>query len=285
MTGPPVDSSASSESSEPPEPSAVPAPSAWVRHDHRGGADELHALDVVPGEGPAVWSLAVDRPAVVLGSAQPDADVDARLAAHLGFAVARRRSGGGAVVLVPGEVLWCDLVVPAGDLAVATDVGVQFVAAGERWRAALVACGLDPASLLVLPAAVRPGVLGRVVCFGGVGPGEVVVVGPGWPTAGPDPEPGAKLVGLSQRRSRAGVRVQGLVHRHLDVGRTAALLAPGLRRVGLDPDEVATRLEGTVAVADVDEDAVAAAPAAAPATTVPTSAKVADARSPEAPGR
>ncbi|MFN8039257.1 MAG: hypothetical protein U0Q07_08615 [Acidimicrobiales bacterium] len=230
------------------------APAAWGRRDRRGGADELHGLDLDASEGPSVWRLSIDRPAVVLGSAQPAADVDVPLASRLGFGIARRRSGGGAVVLVPGEVVWCDLAVPAGDAAAVVDVGGQFVAAGERWRAALGACGVATDRLAVLPGGTRPGILGRVVCFGGLGPGEVVQRSPRAGAAGPD---GAKLVGLSQRRTRAGVRVQGLVHRRLDAGRTAALLAPGLRRVGLDPDRAAAELVAKVATIDVDEVALA----------------------------
>ena len=241
---------------------------AGEHHRRRGRADELHRLDLPVGPGPAVWLLQVERPALVVGSAQAAADVDATLAARLGLEVVRRRSGGGAVVLVPDEVVWCDLVLPAGDGAVVDDVGEQFVAAGERWRAALSARGPDVGRLVVQPASTRPGPQGRVVCFGGLGPGEVVRSGR--PAGGTDGGSGmppaqrpldhpstAKLVGLSQRRTRAGVRVQGLVHRTFDADRTARLVAPGLQRLGLDPDEVAARLAREVAVADVDDAALA----------------------------
>lgn len=241
--------------------------STGEHHRRAGSADDLHRVDLPVGPGPAVWLLQVDRPALVLGSAQAAADVDGALAARLGLDVVRRRSGGGAVVLVPEEVVWCDLVLPAGDGAVVDDVGAQFVAAGERWRAALSAGGLDAGRLVVQPASTRPGTRGRVVCFGGLGPGEVVRTagppggadrGPGTPPApGPFDRPsGAKLVGLSQRRTRAGVRVQGLVHRAFDADRTARLVAPGLHRLGLDPLEVAARLAADVAVVDVDEAAL-----------------------------
>ena len=55
----------------------------------------------------------VDRPALVLGSTQRAEVVDERACADAGVEVVRRRSGGGAVLLEPGAVVWFDVVVPA----------------------------------------------------------------------------------------------------------------------------------------------------------------------------
>ena len=51
-----------------------------------------------------------------------------------------------------------------------------------------------------------------LVCFAGLGPGEVTL-------------DGQKLVGLSQRRTRDGVRIQGLLHRRSDLRSMRALFA------------------------------------------------------------
>ena len=60
--------------------------------------------------------------------------------------------------------------------------------------------------------AMRGGRWSRLVCFGGLGPGEVVVGG-------------RKLVGISQRRTRAVARFQCVVHRRWDPGPLLGLLA------------------------------------------------------------
>ena len=141
---------------------------------------------------PTVWCVEVDRPALVLGSTQPDKVVDRERAAAAGVEVVRRRSGGGAVLLVPGEVIWVDVLVPAGDPLWQADVGKAFGWLGEVWREALARCGVE--------AELHEGALvttrwSRLVCFAGLGPGEVTVGG-------------RKMVGISQRRTRAGALFQ-----------------------------------------------------------------------------
>jgi lipoate-protein ligase A len=146
-----------------------------------------------------------ERPTLVLGSRQrPDA-VDEAAAERAGVDVVRRFSGGGAVLLEPGRSIWIDVLLPPTDRRWVDDVGVSFRWLGELWAAALRGLGV--------PAAVRGGRLertpwGELVCFGALGPGEVTVGG-------------RKVVGMSQRRNRAGARFQCLVH---DSWRPAALL-------------------------------------------------------------
>jgi lipoate-protein ligase A len=235
-----------------------------------GDAEALHQRDLDPADPAAVWSIGVSRPALVLGSAQPLDDADRALARRRGVEVVRRRSGGGAVLLVPGELWWCDLVVPTGHPAHRRSPGAQFTWAGAAWAGALAASG-DTAPVSVTATAARPGPLGRVVCFGALGPGEVVS---GAGVAGePAAEVGAaaKVVGLAQRRTRAGTRVLGLVHRVWRPELTAALVAPGLARIGRDVDEVAAALSVSVVTGvEVGVDAardVAAALAAVAAGT------------------
>lgn len=131
--------------------------------------------------------------AVVLGSTQPESDIDAAAAAAARTAILRRRSGGGAVLVGPGLVLWVDVFVPAGDPLWTADVGRAFWWLGEAWAAALLAAG-RPGARVWRGKLVRSPWSDRI-CFAGLGAGEVTIGG-------------AKVVGLSQRRTRAGALFQ-----------------------------------------------------------------------------
>jgi lipoate-protein ligase A len=170
----------------------------WQAQRRTGRAADHHARTVAEPAGRTVVRLDVDAPAVVLGSTQPDVTVDAARAAARGFDVVRRRSGGGAVLVEPGELLWVDVVVPSGDPLWDDDVGRAFHWLGDAWASALRGLGVD--------ASAHTGALvtsrwSRLVCFAGLGPGEV--------TARPS---GAKVVGIAQRRTRDAARFQCAVH-------------------------------------------------------------------------
>jgi lipoate---protein ligase len=138
----------------------------------------------------------VTAPTLVLGSSQPAGSVRGDAAVAQGISVVRRRSGGGGVLLLPKEFVWLDLVIPAGDPLWDDDIGRSMWWVGELWREGLG--DFEPR------AAVHRGALQRShwstdVCFAGVGPGEVMVGT-------------AKLVGVSQRRTRHYARFQSMVH-------------------------------------------------------------------------
>lgn len=211
------------------------------------GAGELHLRSPEVVDGPAVWWCEVDRPAVVLGSRQDPALLDAQRCAARGIEIVRRRSGGGLVLLVPDEFVWVDLLVPPGaviDGVDPDDPRSLMVAAGRWWRTALVHLGDDP-GLAVHDGGMVVTPWSDLICFAGLGPGEVV-------------DEGAKLVGLSQRRGRWGARIQGALHRRVDLERTASLLA-GVRpdaplpvvasRPGLDVAAVVASLAASFAAA------------------------------------
>ena len=84
-------------------------------------------------------------PALVIGSTQPDSDVDASAARAAGLDVVRRRSGGGAVLVEAAGLAWVDVEVPAADLIWAADVGQAFCWLGQAWVEALGAEGVGPA--------------------------------------------------------------------------------------------------------------------------------------------
>jgi lipoate---protein ligase len=170
----------------------------WQVERHRGNAGILHGMPVPEPARRAVWVLEVDRPALVLGSTQDHRIVDAPVAATLGVEVVRRRSGGGAVLLVPGEVAWVDVIVPSSDPLWHDDVSRAGTWLGQAWQAALADLGVTGTTVHTGP--LDRGELGRLVCFAAVGPGEV--------TLGL-----RKLVGVSQRRTRRAARFQCAVYR------------------------------------------------------------------------
>lgn len=210
--------------------------------ERTGSAADLHADDWPGAPTPLVRRCSVTAPALVLGSVQPADLVDRAAAAERGIEVVRRRSGGGAVLLEPGASIWIDVYLPRGDAGWDERPERTFTHVGQAWVAALTALGA-PGPLFLHRRGLVADDVGRAVCFAGRGPGEVLV---GGGAAAP------KLVGLAQRRVRWGARVQGLLHRQVDLEAHRALL-------GVAPRTLA----GRVTTADVDDVALAAALAAA----------------------
>ena len=97
----------------------------WVLGESHGDAGAFHSTE--PEARRSATFHTVELPTLVLGSTQPESDVDGRVANALGVDVVRRRSGGGAVLLMPGEFVWLDLVIPAGDPLWLDDVGKAMV--------------------------------------------------------------------------------------------------------------------------------------------------------------
>jgi lipoate-protein ligase A len=194
-----------------------------------GSVGDLHALDPGLDGTPRrrVLVMRPDRPALVLGSTQPDGDVDHEAAGCLGIDVVRRRSGGAAVLVEPGGLVWVDIVVPRDDPLWDDDVGRASHWLGEVWADAIAAVpgaapdgGPDPQ---VHRGGLQRSALSPVVCFAGLGPGEVTVAG-------------RKVVGMSQRRTRGLARFQTSVPLRWDAGRHVELLRPGLARALDQPD-------------------------------------------------
>jgi len=202
----------------------------WAVERAVGSAADLHGRELREPMRRSVSVLEVDRPALVLGSTQALTVANGEALADAGVELVRRRSGGGAVLLVPGETLWVDVSLPRADPLWDDDVAHATHWLGRAWAGALGALGAE--------GRVHTGGLVRarwssLVCFAALGPGEVSVGG-------------RKVVGVAQRRTRAGARFQCALHRswrpgpllallHLDGG-SAALAAAELAGVadGLD---------------------------------------------------
>ena len=182
-------------------------PSWHVRHV-TGDAGTFHARELPTDQRVATFS-GTDKPTLVLGSSQRVDSIDSDAAARQGIDIVRRRSGGGGVLLWPGEFVWLDLEIPATDELWSDDVGRAMWWVGELWAAALA--DVEPL------ARVHEGHLIRTrwssdICFAGTGPGEVLVGS-------------AKLVGVSQRRTRLAARFQTMVHLRWRAEIVASLVA------------------------------------------------------------
>lgn len=212
---------------------------SWRVVASHGDAGAFHASDSV-AERTATFHT-VERPTLVLGSAQRDGDVDHNVADALGVDVVRRRSGGGAVLLMPGEFVWLDLVIPVGDPLWRADVGLAMIWVGELWQRTLAQFGVAGE---VHHSGLVTTEWSRQVCFAGIGTGEVM--------AGT-----SKLVGISQRRTREYARFQSMCHLRWRPELVAASAAPprptamaiavAARPVGVDHGVLRASLEHLLA--------------------------------------
>lgn len=186
---------------------------SWAVETWKGDAHTHHARPMPEAMQRSVWIHELNRPALVLGSAQPWSTVEPSLPGKLGVELVRRRSGGGAVFLLPGDVAWVDVLLPSDDELWEDDISRSGFWLGQLWCSALADLGLTGGE--VHTGRLELGELGRLVCFGAVGPGEVTL-------------DGRKLVGVSQRRNRHGARFQCAVYHTWSPGMLAHLL-------GLEP--------------------------------------------------
>jgi lipoate-protein ligase A len=193
---------------------------SWPVEHLTGGADDLHERDALNDPRRRVSVLAVDRGAMVLGSTQVLRVVDRDAARRLDAEIVRRRTGGGAVFLEPTQHVWIDVIIPSDDPLWRDDVAHAFGWIGRSWAAALADVGV--AGTTVNDTAPCHSVLGRLICFAGLGFGEVST-------------DHGKVVGLAQRRTRHGAWFQCTVLRRWDTAPYAEVLAPGLSVLAHDP--------------------------------------------------
>lgn len=174
----------------------VESRSGWTIRWTEGTADDFHRATPPPDPPPEIWIHRPNRPALILGSTQPDGLVDRNAAEADGLEVCRRRSGGGLVFVDPTRDCWIDLIVPAHSRLWDPDIGKAFHWVGHRWAEVL---NQPPLALRAVVAdSHRTSPAGRLWCFADLGHGEISVEG-------------SKVVGLSQRRTRTWIRIQSLV--------------------------------------------------------------------------
>ena len=183
----------------------------WNVEVVQGSARAFHARDLPDPVTRTLWWFEVDTPAIVLGSSQPISDIDAAACDAAGVEVVRRRSGGGAVLLEPGDAVWVDVLLPRDDRLWVDDVGRSAWWLGGAWQRALHSLGMTGTS--VHRGRMVTSSWSARVCFAGIGGGEVVL-------------DGHKVVGISQRRTRAGARYQCVVYRRWHPTALTTLLSP-----------------------------------------------------------
>jgi len=184
----------------------------WRLERRAGTSQELHDLDLDEPGRVLRWNEVVDA-SLVVGSAQPAASIDLSGLAASGLHLARRRSGGGAVLLTPDAQIWVDVFLPAGDEWWCDDVDRSAWWLGDVWVSTIESLRPDLAGrLTVHHGPSTDPTSGRVACFASVGPGEVLL-------------DGRKLVGVSQRRTRGWARFQCVVHLQWDPAPIVASLA------------------------------------------------------------
>ena len=172
--------------------------SEWRFNHLRDSAESIHGRELLAER--AIWRASIIESAVVLGSKQNLDIVNQAACQRDGIAAVRRRSGGGVVVLNADAHLWIDFVVPRDDELWRDDVGESMWWVGELWADALAKCEIaDRDQLRVHRGGLERSTLSDLICFGGLGPGEVTLHG-------------QKLVGISQRRTREMARFQCVVH-------------------------------------------------------------------------
>ena len=165
----------------------------------RAPAGELHAAAPIWRDGVRVVHCVPSGRALVLGSRQSGEILDQRSVDERGLEVVRRRSGGGAVLVDPEDSLWIDIEVGVEDPRYLADPMAMMAAVGKWWMVALQALECCPSDIWQFEGAMECDAGGDLLCFAGRAHGELL--------AGH-----SKLVGLSQRRTRDGARVQGQLH-------------------------------------------------------------------------
>ena len=172
---------------------------SWKLHTEHVSAGEQHGRDLVSERG--VWDVRVTQTALVLGSRQDVSLLNVDQCGRNNVEVVRRRSGGGIVFLAPGEHVWLDVVVPRGDVLWSDDVAQASWWLGDVWVQTLHSLGMS--DVAVHRESLSSDAWGDLLCFAGVGPGEVVQQGN---------ETVSKVVGISQRRTREYARFQCTIY-------------------------------------------------------------------------
>lgn len=159
----------------------------WEFVSTEGAAQELLRFVPPPDLDRLVQFCEPSSPSLVLGSSQHLDQSVADWAARKGYALSRRHSGGGAVAVAPGAQLWVNIYIRRSDPLFVHDISKSFHWIGEVFQSLCEAAGASSPRVQSSAPILSP--LSKIICFAGVGAGEITV-------------DGRKIVGFSQRRTR-----------------------------------------------------------------------------------
>lgn len=171
--------------------------SSWRYISEVGLASSLHADPVKYLDVRTARFLKVEKSSLVLGSSQNPAHFHQSSVSRTGIEIAVRRSGGGAVFLEPSRQLWVDISIPKDDPLYRDDVQKSFFPIGSIFLEVLSRISRNEFEMHT--GNLIGGLIGKEICFAGVGPGEITFEG-------------AKVVGISQRRTANGSVFQCTVY-------------------------------------------------------------------------
>lgn len=149
------------------------------------------------------------EPSLILGSTQPTDTLRWDEVARSGVVVVRRHAGGGAVWCDTVNSIWVDAWIPSSDLLWQRDVERATDWVGLWWMDALGRVGIGGLEAQKHCASTTS--FSRLVCFAGVGPGELV-------------DGDRKVTGLAQWRGREGALMHCLAYLAWDPTPLARLL-------------------------------------------------------------
>lgn len=182
---------------------------SWRFITETGLASELHSNPTKFLDIRTLRFMKVSKPALVLGSSQDPTSFDKVAYSDLDIELAKRRSGGGAVFLEPLRQLWVDISIPKGDSLFRDDVQKSFFPIGSLFREFLSrVCNCE---FEMHKGKLLGGSVGQTICFAGIGPGEITFEG-------------AKVVGISQRRTVQGSVFQCTVYSRYPTNELALLM-------------------------------------------------------------
>ena len=164
-------------------------------HTEKVSATQHHGKDL-PSER-SIWDVHLTQTAIVLGSRQHESLLNVELCMRDSIEIVKRRSGGGIVFLEPNKHVWLDVVISRDDELWNDDVAKASWWLGEVWINTLNELGLENLSVHHEP--LQSDAWGDLLCFAGIGPGEVVLN---------NSDGVSKVVGISQRRTRDSARFQ-----------------------------------------------------------------------------
>jgi len=172
----------------------------WIIVKSSDTAQELHNADFKDSIKPTIIVNQLSQDALVLGSSQ-SIQLDTARASENNIEICKRKSGGGLVYMNHKQDLWVDIYLPNNSPLFVKDIGKSFLWVGQLWKDALSSYWTK--DQLVMAETKHPeNSLSKLICFEGVGHGEILLNGPNGKLK--------KIVGLSQKRKRHGCKIQCL---------------------------------------------------------------------------